>query len=449
MEPAIESLLVRLRNRIRAYVWVEGIAVALALLGLSFWASLAFDWVFEPPVPLRIALLGLVGLLLLYVVFRYILRRAFVRLANRNMAVLLERRFTGFRDSLLTTVELSEQPESGDYSPDMFAYTQQAAVAGTSGVALGKVFNAGRLARRISLGVLLVVSVIAFGIGAAEAFGIWARRSLLLSEEVWPRNTHLVVEGFEDNPVTKIARGGDLTLLVKADAGPERVVPETVEVRMMTSDRRREKMSREGVAVPGEDEFQNYSYKFKSVLESLDFYVVGGDDRRGPFHLEVVDSPTISEMVLHCEYPAYMNRAPREIPVTGVMHLPVGTEITIAPRPTRTWCRCRSTIWWARRPPSPTSWKWPGQAGQGGASSNSSCRRSKRIRRSCSRCWTPTAYAAATRSPWRWARCRTNRRKSACSSRESARRSPPTPGCRWSAKSRTITAWPRPGSTFT
>jgi hypothetical protein len=245
------------------------------------------------------------------------------------MAVLLERRFTGFRDSLLTTVELSEQPESGDFSPDMFANTQQTALAGTSGVALGKVFNAGRLARRISLGVLLVVSVIAFGIGAAEAFGIWARRSLLLSEEIWPRNTHLVVEGFEDQPATKIARGGDLTLLVKADAGPDRVVPETVEVRMMTSDRRRDKMSREGVAAPGEGEFQNYSYTFKSVLESLDFYVVGGDDRRGPFHLEVVDSPMISEMVLHCEYPAYMNRAPREIRVTGTMHLPVGTEITI------------------------------------------------------------------------------------------------------------------------
>ena len=334
LAPAIESLLERLRKRIRAYVWLEGIAVAVVLLGASFWASLTFDWVFEPPVGLRVALLGAVAIVLFYVVFRYILRRAFVRLSNRSMAVLLERRFERFHDSLLTTVELAEQPPpvddgSGDYRPEMFAHVQQEALAGTAAIPLKKVFNSARLARRIFLGALLLVSVAAFGIWDAEAFGIWAQRSLLMSDRLWPRKTHLVVERFDEQPAVKVARGGDLELVVKAEAAPGRDVPETVEVRMMTVDRRREKMSREGAAVPGKDEFQSYSYKFKSVLESVDFYVVGGDDRRGPFKLEVVDSPTISEMVLHCEYPEYMRRSPRDIPMAANMRVPVGTEITI------------------------------------------------------------------------------------------------------------------------
>ena len=59
---------------------------------------------------------------------------------------------------------------------------------------------------------------------------------------------------------------------------------------------------------PGESPFQNYSHTFKSVLAPLEFYVRGGDDRHGPFHLDVVDSPTISRMTLHCEYPPYMHR---------------------------------------------------------------------------------------------------------------------------------------------
>ena len=37
-------------------------------------------------------------------------------------------------------------------------------------------------------------------------------------------------------------------------------------------------------------------------------------------------------MVLHCEYPAYMNRSPRDIPVAGVMQLPLGTQVTIRAR---------------------------------------------------------------------------------------------------------------------
>ena len=55
--PKLESVLSRLRRGIRAYVWSDGIALLLIVLGLSFWLSLAFDWLFEPPAPLRVLLL--------------------------------------------------------------------------------------------------------------------------------------------------------------------------------------------------------------------------------------------------------------------------------------------------------------------------------------------------------------------------------------------------------
>ena len=51
LAPAIESLLARLRRRIRAYVWADGLASIIVLLGATFWISLAFDWLFEPPRP--------------------------------------------------------------------------------------------------------------------------------------------------------------------------------------------------------------------------------------------------------------------------------------------------------------------------------------------------------------------------------------------------------------
>jgi hypothetical protein len=329
---ALESILARLRRRIRAYVWADGLAAVAVLLGAAFWASLAFDWLFEPPRPLRIVLLVALGGGLLGVVYRYLAARLVVRLRNRNMALLLERKFRQFHDSLLTAVELSERPDHArEFNPDMLARVKREAIERSAGVNLGDVLNARPLARRISLAVALLAAVGVFAAAAPAALGTWARRSLLLSDELWPRRTHLVVEGFDDESRVKIARGSDWELAVQADAAPGREIPEIVEVRYSTIEgaHGRENMSREGVVAPGEAAYQRYAYTFRSVLAPLEFYVAGGDDRAGPYRLDVVDSPTISRLTLHCDYPAYTRRAPRDLGVSGLMQLPRGTAITI------------------------------------------------------------------------------------------------------------------------
>jgi hypothetical protein len=332
LEPALESLLARLRRRIRSYIWADGLAMVLVVLAGAFWISLAIDWLFEPPRLLRIAgQVAVVGALA-YVIFRFLLERLLVRLSNRNMALLVERRFGAFRDSLLTAVELTQDlSHAAEFNADMLALTHRDALNHADEVDLSRIFNVAPLVRRISLAVALLAALVVFAVGASNAFGTWARRNLLLSDELWPRATRLLVEGFNEQGNAKIARGSDWNLVVKADAALGRDIPEIVQVRYTTVDgaRGRENMSREGVVAPGEAPFQNYSHTFKGVLAPLDFYVKGGDDRAGPFHLDVVDSPTISRMTLHCEYPAYMHRAPRDLPVAGLMQLPRGTEISI------------------------------------------------------------------------------------------------------------------------
>jgi hypothetical protein len=332
LAPALESILARLRRRIRAYVWADGVAAVVVLLGAAFWVSLAFDWLFEPPRALRVALLVAAAGGLLYVAYRYLAARLVVRLRNRNMALLLERKFRQFHDSLLTAVELSEQPDhAAEFNPDMLARVKREAVERAAGVNLGDVLNARPLARRISLAVALVAAIAVFAVAAPAALGTWARRSLLLSDELWPRRTHLVVDGFDASGRVKIARGSDWDLAVKADAAPGREIPEIVEVRYSTLEgaHGRENMSREGVVAPGEAPFQLYAYTFTSVLAPLEFHVAGGDARSGPYHLDVVDSPAISRMTLRCEYPPYTRRASRDVPVSGLMQVPRGTAITI------------------------------------------------------------------------------------------------------------------------
>lgn len=335
LDAKILAKLAGLRRRIRAYVWLQGLAVAAVLLGLAFWVSLAVDYWQEPPSAVRVAMLVCVGVALLAVLFRLILRRAFVRLSDRSMALLLERRFDRFHDSLLTAVELSELNDPRvEFNPAMLAEARRQAVDQTAGVDVKQVFNRGPLVRAVAVAAALAASIVVFALAAPDALAIWTRRSFLLSDELWPRKTRLEVEGFADGKI-KVARGSNVQLVVKADT--TMVVPDVVQVRFRTDEggRFRENMARDGVADPKRDPFQLFSHTFGSVLNPLWVDVVGGDDRLRDLRIEVVDSPAIAGMTLFCEYPAYMVRedldlyTPRELPVTEFMQLPVGSRVTV------------------------------------------------------------------------------------------------------------------------
>ena len=64
-------------------------------------------------------------------------------------------------------------------------------------------------------------------------------------------------------------------------------------------------------------------------MSSIDFDVLGGDDRDRGYRLEVVDNPAISQMELACEYPAYTGRPAGTVPASGLVQLPQGTNVTI------------------------------------------------------------------------------------------------------------------------
>ncbi len=192
-----------------------------------------------------------------------------------------------------------------------------------------KAFNPRPLRRNCGAAGLLALSVAAFALLLPDAFGTWTRRVLLFSDEFWPRSTRLEVEGFPGG-VQKVARGADVEVVARADVDMP-LVPQVVEVRYRTQGggRGRATMDRRGVAHGPEDRFQQYAYTFRSVLADIHFDVVGGDDRVRGRRIQVVDSPTISQMTLDCELPAYIGRKEPPLPVSGVMQIPAGSRVTV------------------------------------------------------------------------------------------------------------------------
>lgn len=365
LDPRLRSLLSGLRWRIRAYVLLEGLSLGLIWLGLTFWTGLALDYLpvwagaSEMPIAARAVVLAIIVAGMLAVLYRWVFRRAFVPLANRNMAVLLERQFGAFRDSLVTSVELTERPEhAGSFDPAMLVHTNQEALTNVDRVRLNAVFNYRPLFGSLLGAAILLGTILLFYTLNQQALAVWVHRIYLLRDEAWPRSALIEVVGVEllgpedapqaagDVPLIpfrdgrlKAAKGSNLRLVVRA-ARKAKVIPETCTIHYRTADDERGRVTMSRLK-RSQDEYQQYTFSGKplqGILTTVQFDVVGHDYRVRDYTIEAVDSPTIIGVELDCKFPAYMVDkklgawTDRRVEWTSSTQLPRGTEVTIRAR---------------------------------------------------------------------------------------------------------------------
>ncbi|MBP87292.1 MAG: hypothetical protein CMJ64_11315 [Planctomycetaceae bacterium] len=352
--------------RIRTYVWVEGLSIGVVWLCLTFWAGLALDYLpvllgsDEMPRLARALLLVVIAGVLGMILFRWILRRTFVRLADRSMAVLLERRHRAFQDSLITSVELVGRDQTQlAHSESMLEETEHDALKTLNQVRLSSIFDARPLVFSLFGAVVLAATI--GGVFAAtrntdpNLLELGFRRLYLLDDNLWPRNAKIEVVGVQvqrdeellrtdegDSLVEfvdqrlKVARGASLNLSVRANAAAKKI-PDMCSVYYRTSEgeRGRVNMTRVGGIRDG---YQYYRYDgkpFKGIVSSVDFDVVGFDHRARDYKIEVVDSPLVVDAELDCVFPDYMvdeelsQWLPHTVPLTTATQLPRGTRFTL------------------------------------------------------------------------------------------------------------------------
>ena len=331
MPKPVSRVVRRLRWLVRLYVVLEGLAALAVVLGGAFWIGLAIDWTFEPTRAVRVAMWVAVCLAVVYVVARFLLARAARRLSNASMALLLERSYPEFGESLVTTVEAAERRRETPVGNEvLLRHTSEEAAAALQRVSLGHIFQFLPLFWKLAVAISLGVAITTFSLLHSEAFGFWLER-IQLSESLWPRRVQLSVAGFSDDAqrrIVNVARDDDWQLEVLASILGKHGAPGQVEIRYRLADGRRgsQIMTKIGEAIPGRDETQRFRYTFKKIASDITFDVIGGDDRIRNLQLYVVERPQILRILMECEFPAYMQRKPQMIPVSGRVELPEGSR---------------------------------------------------------------------------------------------------------------------------
>jgi len=339
--PTLEQMLRAVRRRIRSYVAVEGFARVVAFGCLTFWLAFAIDWLFEPASRIRQALVVLLAAAIVVVLYRVLLRRFFARIADRNVAILLERRFRTLDDSLLTAIDHPERKKSKAElaagaatvsSPGhaMVEATRREARSKLAEARFDDLFDPRPRRRALLMALILVLTIPGFAYAMPEIFQLGVDRLAGRTNELYPRKSHLTAVGFNDEGEVVLAKGSDFNLLVLADARME--IPSRIDLYYASDDGMIKEelfMEKEGVAKPDVDKFQSYKTSLHGIASTLHLDIRGGDYRIRDLKIRVVERPQIT-MTLHTVSPAYTNNSDIPAPVTGLMEVAQGANVSVA-----------------------------------------------------------------------------------------------------------------------
>ncbi len=332
----IVALLAGVRAKIRSYVVWEGVAAVAVWLMATFWIGWLLDYgpvrlgANEMPRMARAILLAINGGVAAWLLYRWVFRRTLARLKDESIALLIERKYPAFAESLVTSVEFQRHHHPDPLVADMLRQAHQQATRLAATVDANTLFDFWPLRRATIAAGLLLGSMAIFALISWHTLDISLRRLYGLSHQPYPRQTYLEMIGFEQQQVT-VARGSDLTIKVQADA--ERRVPPpkicTIYYRTREGDRGRVHMSRKGTPRDG---FQQYTFEgkpFKGILSDIEFDVVGNDQRIRDQRVHVVDSPQVVAVTIDCVRPAYTELTETRFEYYPGVKIPRGSRLAL------------------------------------------------------------------------------------------------------------------------
>lgn len=365
LSPSVRVLLDSVRGQIRKYIAIDGFLISTLCLLAIFWFGALIDYFpvtqgsNETPNWVRAGLLLAMGLAVSWALIWRLARRILVSLPDRNMALLVERRFPGLNNQLVTVVDLADRPSAGISNPNAYqsmldrvheSVSRQVVTINVQSLINWRPIW---LLSFLAFGAILATAAVA--ITSPDWMRLWASRIFALSNERWPRMARLRAEGvqyqmptfsgqlsadrvtlpFVDSSV-RVLRSSSVLLQVSADTHA-RQLPElcTVFYRLADGSRGRANMRRLGSTDSPWQPFMLDGPPLVDLSSDVEFDVVGGDARLDQLRLHVVDPVVTKAMSLDLTYPTYLSESsssfpPREqIEFRSGSRIPEGTAVRL------------------------------------------------------------------------------------------------------------------------
>ncbi|NUN47635.1 MAG: hypothetical protein HUU15_02235 [Candidatus Brocadiae bacterium] len=312
------------RRRARSLILIDGLSRVALVLVVAVVFSFLVDYL-VPKVPhgVRLTVLGLGVAAAVAAFWRYVVAPLSVNLTDDDLALCVERQYPGLNDRLISALQLSRQRGEFDRfnSPELVDRLVAEAMTESRALDFSPVVLPRGPMRLLgwTAGAFLAVGAVAAW--QAPLVKIWAAR--LFSDSVsWPKKTRIVVHVPVGNPVT-IAKGDDLVVEIEIQGSvPKKSM---IRYRFSGADSSVQRLMRA-------DNDGRWRFEFTKVIEPLEFWVEAGDDETLPVSVQVLNPPTVEQVALVYDYPAYTGLAdtdPTRPVHDGNIVAPLGTKVKV------------------------------------------------------------------------------------------------------------------------
>jgi len=336
----------RLNRTLRFYAALDGIALLLLTVILLCILDFALDRFFEFSLLVRTLLFPVLIAAITYVFVVRILLRCFATLRRDQLATALEHFVPNLNEALVTAVEYqtadgrrqtAEEDASdsdNDYENILLQHTVDEAVAALRGVDVHRFFRTGHLFSLFLFSLLCVALTAATCVYHSETASLWFGRNILLSQQEYPRRSQLLADGFQDGRV-RIGRGDSFTLSIRANMDMPSI-PDAVRVRVGTPEVNYRTLRIDQFRTEvNSGRWRVFTTTFPEMLETVQLQIRGADSTLDDLIIEVVPTPTLTEMVLTQNFSDYLQRPTRTVALAGRTMIPDGTAITITAKSTK------------------------------------------------------------------------------------------------------------------
>ncbi len=305
-----------LRGRLRGLLVLAGASRVVLVVVAVLAAAFALDRTAKVEMPGRFIVLLASVALWGYALVRFLIAPLRVRMGDDELAVLVERRFPGLRDRLISTVQLGRVPDVAPLSQEMVDRLAADTLAETAGLRFPEVASA----RQPVLWALAALAALAAACTYTLLFpanaAIFAYRFFDPTSSVeWPRRTQLSLLAYDkdghqlaaEENTLHVPKGEDLNLLVRASRcsgaiwrPPRRI---TVHYRYAAGGPRTRSVAM------GDDATSRT--RFDTVAEPFSFHVTADDAATPTYRVDVRNRPRIEDLRITITAPAYTGEPER------------------------------------------------------------------------------------------------------------------------------------------
>ena len=274
----------------------------------------------------RLITLLLSAVVLTYILWKYLLAPLFSRISDDALLLQVEESGKGFKESLISALELSRMDIGADenISRGMIRQTIEMGERASNSIRFDEVFRLVRLRMNVvALAFLLLTFAgLCAGSMATKPLGIWFNRNVMLGNDQWPQDYFLDIAGVKAGEL-QVPRGDDWIISAVVRKG-YRALPKEVKLEFKSaSGRRSESMA----ASPRGDEFRA---ELRSVLEPFDFRVISREAETDWISVKLLDRPKLSNLSLVAVEPEYTGAERLDLPVgSGPYYLLNGTILHV------------------------------------------------------------------------------------------------------------------------